>query len=223
MRKVIVAAFISMDGVMQAPGGPEEDPTGGFRYGGWVWPLGDETFGEEIGKLFGQPYDLLLGRKTYEIFAAYWPYQDEDGPNADITKSFNAITKYVASRKGVDLTWKNSVALRDAAADVARVRKENGPALVTQGSGDLIQTLLANDLVDEIRTFTFPILLGKGKWLFSDRSRPAAFKLSSNKMSPNGIVIASYERAGDVQTGTFETKPPSQAELARREKWKREG
>jgi dihydrofolate reductase len=211
-----------MDGVMQAPGGPDEDSTRGFEFGGWVAPLADETFGEEIGKLFSQSYDLLLGRKTYEIFAAHWPYQDEDGPNGDIARSFNSITKYVASRKGVHLTWKGSVALRDAAADVARLKRENGPALVTQGSGDLIQTLLANDLVDEIHTFTFPILLGKGKRLFSDKSKPAAFKLASSKVSPNGIVIASYERAGDVQTGTFETKPPSPAELARREKWRRE-
>ena len=223
MRKVIVGAFISMDGVMQAPGGPEEDPSQEFEFGGWVWPLADETFGEEIDTLFGQPFDLLLGRKTYEIFAAYWPYQDEDGPNGAITKSFNSITKYVASRKGVDLTWKGSVALRDAAADVARLKRGDGPALVTQGSGDLIQTLLANDLVDEIRTFTFPILLGKGKRLFSDKSKPAAFKLTSSKVSPNGIIIASYERSGDVQTGAFETKPPSQAEMARRERWKRQG
>jgi dihydrofolate reductase len=131
MRKVIVGAMVSMDGVMQAPGGPEEDPTGGFKFGGWVAPLGDDpVFGEELGKLFGEPFDLLLGRRTYDIFAAYWPYA-EGGPSDDIAKTFNRITKYVATRKGVDLTWKGSVALRDATKDVAKLKQEDGPVLVT--------------------------------------------------------------------------------------------
>ncbi len=222
MRKVIVGAFISMDGVMQAPGGPREDPTGGFVYGGWVAPLVDEVFGEEVEKLFGQRFDLLLGRKTYEIFAAHWPYA-ESGPDDSIARTFNSITKYVATRKGLDLTWKGSVALRDAASEIAELKQEDGPALVTQGSADLIQTLLANDLVDEISLFTFPVVLGGGKKLFGAGARGAAFRLTDSRVSPNGIVIARYLRDGEVQTGDFAMDPPTPAEVARREKMLREG
>lgn len=222
MRKVIVGAMVSLDGVMQAPGGPQEDPTGGFRYGGWVAPLVDEVFGEEIDKLFGQPFDLLLGRRTYEIFAAHWPYAEE-GPDDSIAKTFNSITKYVATRKGLELTWKDSVALRDAATDIARLRQEDGPALVTQGSTDLIHTLLASDLVDELKLFICPVVLGKGKKLFDDGTAPAAFKLAAQRVSPNGIVIAHYVREGAVQTGDFAMDPPTDAEVARREKMRREG
>ncbi len=222
MRKVIVGAFISMDGVMQAPGGPREDPTGGFVYGGWVAPLVDEVFGEEVEKLFGQRFDLLLGRKTYEIFAAHWPYA-ESGPDDSIARTFNSITKYVATRKGLDLTWKGSVALRDAASEIAELKQEDGPALVTQGSADLIQTLLANDLVDEISLFTFPVVLGGGKKLFGAGARGAAFRLADSRVSPNGIVIARYLRDGEVQTGDFAMDPPTPAEVARREKMLREG
>src|SRR5262245_59392799 len=173
MRKVIVGAMVSMDGVMQAPGAPDEDPTGGFKFGGWVAPLGDTdpVFGEELGKLFGEPFDLLLGRRTYDIFAAYWPYA-EGGPYDDIANAFNRITKYVATRRGVDLSWKGSVALRDAAKDVAKLKQEDGPALVTQGSTELVHSLLAAGLVDEIRTFTFPVLLGKRKRMFDESSQP---------------------------------------------------
>ena len=217
MRRVIVGAFISMDGVMQSPGGPHEDPTHGFRYGGWVAPLADESFGEEIGKLFAQPFDLLLGRKTYEIFAAHWPHA-EGGPDDSVAKTFNSITKYVATRRGVDLSWKGSVALRDAVTDVARLRQEDGPALVTQGSADLIQTLLASDLVDEINIFMFPVVLGRGKKLFGDTAKAAAFRLSASRVSPNGIVIARYVRDGAVKTGNFAIDPPTPAEVARREK-----
>jgi dihydrofolate reductase len=224
LRKVIVGAQISMDGVMQAPGGPEEDPTGGFKFGGWVAPLGpDPVFGEEIGKLFGEPFDLLLGRRTYDIFAAYWPYA-EVGPYDGIAKTFNRIRKYVATRKGVDLTWKGSVALRDAAKDVAKLKQEEGPALLTQGSSELVHALLATGLVDEIRTFTFPVLLGKGKRLFDASSQPRAFKLAHSAVSPSGLITASYVRDGEVKTATVGGAwEPSPAELARREKVKREG
>ncbi|NIC04864.1 dihydrofolate reductase family protein [Billgrantia bachuensis] len=222
MRKVIVGAMVSMDGVMQAPGGPQEDPTGGFRYGGWVAPLVDEVFGEEIDKLFGQPFDLLLGRKTYEIFAAHWPYA-EGGPDDSIAKTFNSIKKYVATRKGLELSWEGSVALHDAAADVARLKQEDGPALVTQGSTELVHTLLANDLVDEITLLICPVVLGKGKKLFDDGASPAAFELVANRVSPNGIVIAKYVRDGAVKTGDFAMDPPTAAEVARREKMQREG
>ena len=223
MRKVLVGAMVSLDGVMQAPGGPEEDPTGGFEFGGWVAPLADPVFGEELDKLFGEPFNLLLGRRTYDIFAAYWPYA-EGGPNDDIAKAFNRTTKYVATRKGVDLSWKGSVALRDAARDVARLKQEDGPALLTQGSTELVHALLAAGLVDEIRTFTFPLLLGKGKRLFSNDSRPRVFKLTHSTVSPNGLIAATYVRGGEVKTATIGgAVEPSAIELARREKLKREG
>jgi dihydrofolate reductase len=224
MRKVIVSAMISIDGVMQAPGGPEEDPTGGFKFGGWTATLGDDpVFGEELEKLFGEPFDLLLGRRTYEIFAAYWPYA-QGGPADDIAKIFNRVTKHVATRKGVGLSWKGSVALRDVTKDVARLKEGDGPVLLTQGSTEVVHALLGAGLVDEIRTFTFPLLLGKGKRLFSGDSQPRAFKLTHSAVSPNGLIAATYVRDGEVKTatvgGAFE---PSAAELARREKLKHEG
>jgi dihydrofolate reductase len=224
MRKVIVGAMVSMDGVMQAPGGPEEDPSGGFAFGGWVAPAvdTDSTFGEEIGKLFAEPFDLLLGRRTYEIFAAHWPYA-EGGPYDDIARTFNRITKYVATRKGVDLTWKGSVALRDAAKEVARLKQEKGPALVTQGSTELVHALLAAGLVDEIRMFTFPLVLGKGKRLFDASSQPRAFEMTHSAVSPNGLIAATYVRGGEVETATVGgAQEPSAAELVRREKLARE-
>lgn len=226
MRKVIVGAFVSMDGVMQAPGGPEEDPTGGFKYGGWVAPVADTdpVFGEEIGALFAQPYDLLLGRKTYEIFAAHWPYA-EGGPDDEIAKQFNRITKYVATRSGdVDTSWNKTVVLSDVAKDVAKLKKEDGPALITQGSTEVVHALLAAGLVDEIRVFTFPLLLGKGKRLFDATSQARAYKLTHSKVSPTGLIAATYAPAEEVEHMTIRgAENPSKAELARREKMKREG
>jgi dihydrofolate reductase len=222
MRKVITGAFVSLDGVMQAPGGPEEDPTLGFKLGGWVVPYVDEVFGQAINEMFGQPFDLLLGRRTYEIFAAHWPYA-EGGEDDFIAKRFNSITKYVATQSTMELTWKGSVALRDAAADVARLKQEDGPALVTQGSSDLIQTLLANDLIDEISMFMFPIVLGNGKKLFGYGAKPAAFTLVDNKVTTKGVLIARYQRAGAVVTGDYAMDPPTPAEVARRERLNREG
>ncbi|MEX2126862.1 MAG: dihydrofolate reductase family protein [Xanthobacteraceae bacterium] len=222
MRKVITGAFISLDGVMQAPGGPEEDPTGGFKFGGWVVPYADATFGEGVDQLFGQPFDLLLGRRTYEIFAAHWPFA-EGGRDDDIAQKFNRVTKYVATRKGLEPAWKGTVVLRDAANDVAKLKQEEGPALVTQGSSELIQTLLTHDLIDEIWTFTFPIVLGRGKKLYGAGATPAAFQLAESKVSPNGIVIARYARAGAVQSGDYAMDPPTAAEVARRARMKREG
>ncbi len=210
MRKVVVSAMISMDGVMQAPGGPEEDPTGGFKFGGWVAPLGDDpVFGAALGKLFEEPFDLLLGRRTYEIFAAYWPYS-EGGPHDGIAKAFNQATKYVTTRKGVDLTWKGSIALRDAAKEVAKLKQQDGPTLLVQGSTELVHALLAAGLVDELHTFTFPLLLGKGKRLFNDESQPRMFKLTHSAVSPNGLIAATHVPAGEVQTA-----PPSAARPSR--------
>jgi dihydrofolate reductase len=180
------------------------------------------VFDQAINEMFGQPFDLLLGRKTYEIFAAHWPYA-EGGEYDFIAKRFNSITKYVATRSSMELTWKGSVALHDAAADVAKLKREEGPALVTQGSSDLIQTLLANDLIDEITTFTFPIILGNGKKLFGEGAKPAAFALKDNKVTTKGVTIARYQRAGAVATGDFTMDPPTPAEIARRERMKREG
>jgi dihydrofolate reductase len=221
MRKVITGAFVSLDGVMQAPGGPKEDPTRGFKLGGWVVPYADEAFGQAIDQMFAQPFDLLLGRRTYEIFAAHWPYA-EGGPDDGVAKLFNSVMKYVATRSSMELTWKGSVALHDAATDVARLKESDGPSLVTQGSSDLIQTLLAHDLVDEINTFTFPIVLGHGKKLFGEGAKPAAFRLLDNKVSATGIMIARYQRAGPVVTGDYAMDPPTTAEVARRERVNRE-
>jgi dihydrofolate reductase len=219
MRKVIAATFVSLDGVMQAPGGPEEDPTGGFRHGGWTWPYSDETTGEVLRTTLDARFDLLLGRKTYEIFAAYWPFQS--GP---IGEKFNAVTKYVATSSREPLKWQKSVALHgDVTAEVARLKKEDGPDLLLQGSGELIQALLANDLIDEFRLMIFPITLGPGKRLFGKGTIPAGLRLIESKVSPSGVTMNKYVRAGEVKTGSFAHANPSAEEIARREKMKKEG
>src|SRR5882757_9512761 len=183
MRKIIVGAQVSMDGVMQAPGGPTEDPTKGFKFGGWSMPYFDEAAGEEIDRLFKDKFDLLLGRKTYEIFAAYWPYYDEGGSDRAIARLFNKIKKYIVSHSGeVEMSWAGSVLLRDI-ADVKRLTQEDGPNLVTQGSTELVHALLANDLVDGMTIFTIPAVLGAGKKLFADGSAPHAFKLIRSRVS----------------------------------------
>lgn len=218
MRKVIVGAFVSLDGVMQAPGGPEEDPTGGFRFGGWMEPISDDVVGAEIGKLFAQPFDLLLGRFTYDIFAAHWPFQKE-GPDAAIAESFNKIRKYVATHRSEGLSWANTEALgNDAIGAVRALKKTDGPALVTQGSATLVHQLLEHDLVDQLCVFTFPVVLGKGKRLFDGKSTPRAWKPKTSVISPKGAVVATYERGGDVAIGSFVTQPPSAVELERRAK-----
>jgi len=223
MRKMIVGAQVSMDGVMQAPGGRIEDPTKGFELGGWAMPYFAQEFGEEIDRLFKEKFDLLLGRKTYEIFAAYWPYQAEGAPHGGIAKQFNEIKKYVVSRSGeVDTSWARSVLLRDI-ADVKRLKTEDGPNLVTQGSTELVHTLLANDLVDAMSIFTLPVVLGGGKKLFADGSAPHSFKLTRSRVSPNGLIVGHYEREGEVKLGDVSPDSPSQRELVRRERMKREG
>ena len=222
MRKIIVGAFASLDGVMQAPGGPTEDPTNGFKHGGWVTPYFDQEFGEEITHMFEQKYDLLLGRKTYEIFAAHWPYA-EGGPDDAIAKQFKEIKKYTVSRSGeVDTSWVGSVLLRTI-DDVKRLKQEDGPHLVTQGSTELVHALLANDLVDGMTIFTVPVVLGSGKKLFADGSAPHAFKLTRSRISTTGILIGHYERSGEVQIGDTALPTPSKAEAARQERMKREG
>ena len=222
MRKIIVGAMVSIDGIMQAPGGPSEDPTKGFRFGGWAMPYFDAEFGEELDRLFKQKLDLLLGRKTYEIFAAFWPYYDQEGPDGGIAKLFNEIKKYVVSRSGdVDTSWVRSELLRDI-ADVKRLRQEEGPTLVTQGSTELVHALLADDLVDAMAIFTIPVVLGSGKKLFADGSVPHAYKLVGSRVSSTGVMIAHYERDGEVEIGNMEPST-SKAEAARQERMKREG
>lgn len=198
MRKIIVLTFVSMDGVMQAPGGPDEDPSGGFRYGGWTVPYFDEFLGEVMGEQMGQPFDLLLGRKTFEIFAAYWPHHEEEGA------AINNATKYVASNTLSEHPWQKTVFLKgDVAGQIQALKEQEGPDLQVHGSGELIQTLLAHDLVDELWLKIFPVTLGMGKRLFAGGAIPAAYTLVEAKASPNGIIVASYRRTGDVQTGSF--------------------
>ena len=223
MRKIVVGAQVSMDGVMQAPGGPQEDPTNGFKFGGWVMPYFDQVFGEEIDRVFEQKCDLLLGRKTYEIFAAYWPYYDETAPHGGIAKLFREIKKYVVSRSGVvDTSWQGTVLLRDI-DEVKRLRDEDGPNLVTQGSTELVHALLANDLVDAMSIFTVPVVLGGGKKLFADGSTPHSYELTRSRISTTGLTIAHYERGGGIKIGETAFDEPSKAETARQERMKREG
>src|SRR5215475_7541109 len=222
MRKIIVGAQVSMDGVMQAPGGPTEDPTKGFKFGGWAMPYFDQESFEELDRVFKEKFDLLLGRKTYEIFAAYWPYQDEDAPHGAIAKLFNDIKKYAVSRSGeVDTSWAGSVLLRDI-ADVKRLKQEDGPTLVTQGSTELVHALLAHDLVDAMSIFTIPVVLGGGKKLFADGSLPHSYKLTRSRVSGSGLLIGHYVRDGGITTGDTALDLPSDVERARRERMKRE-
>jgi dihydrofolate reductase len=223
MRKIIVGAQVSMDGVMQGPGGPTEDPTNGFRFGGWSMAYFSREGGEEIRRVFEEEYDLLLGRKTYEIFAAYWPYYDENAPHGIIAKMFNRIKKYVVSASGdVDTSWKGSVLVRSI-DDVKRLKQEDGPNLVTQGSTELVHALFAADLVDAISTFTVPVVLGSGKKLWADGSVPHSFKLVRSAVSPNGVMAGHYEKEGDVRVANPPVQAPSEREIKRRERLQREG
>jgi dihydrofolate reductase len=224
LRTVIASTFIRLDGVMQAPDGPEEDPSGGFRFGGWIPPYWDEALGAAIGEVLAQPYDLLLGRRTYDIFAAHWPHIDVDPSsstfdelNAGIANTFNAATKYVATHRPESLTWQNSQPLgEDVIGRLRELKREQGPNLLIQGSSELIHQLLAAGLIDRMTLLTFPVVLGKGKRLFGDGAVPAAFKLVKSSVAPSGALIATYERAGEVRTGSFAMETPSEAELERR-------
>jgi dihydrofolate reductase len=218
MRKIVVGAFVSLDGVMQAPGGPQEDEAGGFNQGGWVAGYFDDVLGAAVGEMFSRPYELLLGRKTYDIFAAHWPHiTDPSAPDYPIAEQFNRIAKHVATHRPESLAWKNSHALGpDPVAKLRELRKSDGPALLTQGSSELVQTLFSHDLVDELRLYSFPIVLGKGKRLFGANAQPGGFRLESSKTSPNGIVIASYARAGEVKRGSFALAEPTKEEIERR-------
>jgi dihydrofolate reductase len=200
MRKLIVTAFVSLDGVVQAPGGPGEDESGGFDLGGWTVPYFDEHLGQVMGELMGKPFDLVLGRRTYDIFAAFWPHASEE----EGAKPLNDATKHVASRSRPALEWERSVLLEgDVAQAVAALKEQEGPELQVHGSGDLVQTLLRHGLVDEWQLLTFPVVLGKGKRLFGDGAVPAALTLVSSSVSSTGVVVGRYVSAGELVTGSF--------------------
>jgi dihydrofolate reductase len=194
MRKIIVLSMITLDGVMQAPGGPQEDPSGGFEYGGWVAPYDDEDSGEVMQKLM-KPADLLLGRKTFDIWENFWP------THADAWPGINDVTKYVLSTTRKRSDWQNSVFLTGL-ADIKNLKNSNGADIKVWGSSVLIQLLLKNDLVDEFWLNIYPLTLGKGKKLFVDGAIPAAFKLVESTVTPKGVIVANYERSGEVKTGT---------------------
>jgi dihydrofolate reductase len=220
MRKLVVLSFITLDGVMQAPGGPEEDPTGGFKYGGWVAGYFDDFLGKVMVKQMSRPFDLLLGRKTYEIFAAHWPHvKTNEDP---IAAGINNAKKYVTSKTLKKLDWSNSELIKgDIAKEVKKLKEQEGPEIQVHGSSNLIQTLLKHDLVDELWLKIFPITLGRGKRLFAEGTIPAGFELLESEISPSGVIVANYRRAGDVKTGSFGLEPPTEAELARRKRLKK--
>jgi dihydrofolate reductase len=212
MRKVTVNTFLTLDGVMQAPGGPEEDPSGGFKHGGWSVNYWDDKMGQVMDEAMSNPWDLLLGRKTYEIFAAHWPHVEDV-----MADRLNNAKKYVASKtlKGVD--WQNSELIPGDVAEFVRgLKAQSGPDISVQGSADLLQTLLKNDLADEFRLWVFPLVLGEGKRLFDGGTIPAGLKLTDSMTSTTGVVIATYERAGDIEYGSFALEEPTQAEVERR-------
>jgi len=216
MRRLTGAVFVSLDGVMQAPGGPEEDPTSDFRLGGWVQPLWDEEMGPFEQIIMGD-YDLLLGRRTYDIFSAYWPY-NQDNP---IGEKFQRINKYVLTHSNEPLEWENSHRISGDTADaVAELKRSEGRDLLIQGSSTLYPHLLSARLIDRLLLMTFPLVLGRGKRIFAVTEQPGALRLVDHFIPRTGIVLTSYEPAGEVKTGSFETKAPSEAELERREEMK---
>jgi dihydrofolate reductase len=215
MRSIIGAVFVSLDGVMQAPGGPDEDTTGGFKLGGWLARFFDEAVGERIDTLFTPPFDLLLGRRTYDIFAAFWPYNaDEAG---GIGERFDNASKYVVTGSGQSLDWQNSHRL-GGLADIAELKRGEGPDLIIQGSGTLCPQLLAAGLIDRLILMTFPVILGSGKRLFGDGTIPGAMRLVEHQITEGGNIIATYRPDGPVETGSFATGEPSAAERGRRKK-----
>ena len=202
MRKIILLTFVSLDGVVQAPGGPDEDTSGGFKYGGWTFPYFDEFLGDVMGQQMGHQFDLLLGRKTYDIFASFWPHQDEKiNPGA---ASLNKAKKYVVSHNDFKLDWANSVLIKDNVVEkLKKLKQQGGPELQVHGSSNLIQTLLTNDLVDELWLKIFPVTIGSGKRLFGEGTIPEAFTLAETKASPKGVIVANFKRAGEIKTGSF--------------------
>ena len=221
MRRLIASTMVSLDGILQAPGGPDEDPTAGFALGGWSFPFWDDAPDRDMRGLDGKDRELLLGRKTYEIFEAYWPYQSADNP---IAQTLNAAKKHVASRTlNKPLQWNNSTLLPgDVIAAVRALKAEAGLDLQIIGSGNLIQTLHAASLIDEYNVWTFPVVLGRGKRLFEAGAKPGALRLAASQTSATGVVMSTYLLAGDVPRGSFAPPEPSAKEVARRAKLARE-
>lgn len=216
MRKLIASTFVSLDGVMQAPGGPEEDPTDGFAYGGWTVNYWDEGVDISASGFDGKNRELVLGRKTYEIFEAYWPYQSADNP---VARTLNAARKYVASRTLKKLQWENSILLgEDVVEAVATLKTQPGLDLQIIGSGNLIQSLQAASLIDEYHVWTFPVILGRGKRLFEATAKPGALRLVSTQASATGVVMSTYAPDGDIRPGSFADAESNERELARRKK-----
>jgi dihydrofolate reductase len=212
MRELVVNTFRTLDGVMQAPGGPEEDRSGGFEHGGWSFGYWDEQMQEVMGESMSKPFDLVLGRKTYEIFAAHWPYVDD--PAADV---LNRATKHVASTTLKELEWENSTLIEGEVPEGVRaLKQEDGPELQVHGSANLIQTLLEHGLVDEFRVWTFPLVLGKGKRLFDGGTVPAGLEVTSSQVFSTGVITATYRSGAEIKYGSFAAETPSEAELARR-------
>lgn len=215
MRKLIASTFVSLDGIIQAPGGPEEDPTRGFSLGGWSFGFWDDSMDASAAGFDGKDRELVLGRRTYQIFEAYWPYQAHDNP---VAQTLNAAKKYVASRTLTTLEWNNSTLLDgDVVSAIKALKAQPGPDLQIIGSGNLIQTLQPASLIDEFNVWTFPVVLGRGKRLFSEAAKPSAFRLVGTEVSTTGVVMSTYLLSGDIQPGTFESAEPSEKELARRE------
>jgi dihydrofolate reductase len=215
MRKIAVNTFVTLDGVMQAPGGPEEDPTGGFKLGGWSVNYWDEMMGKFMTDEMAKPFDLLLGRKTYEIFASHWPSAKND-PAAD---KLNSARKYVVSKTLEKVEWENSTLVKgDIVKGIVGLKEQNGPEIQVHGSSNLIQTLLKNDLVNEFRVWTFPLVIGTGKRLFGEGTVPAGLELLDHKTSTTGVIIATYARSGKPKTGSFQLENPTLAELDRRKR-----
>jgi dihydrofolate reductase len=214
MRKLIASTFVSLDGIMQAPGGPEEDPTGGFTLGGWTFNYFDEEIDLSGSGFDGKDRELVLGRRTYQIFEAYWPYQPDDHP---VAKTLNAAKKYVASRTLTTLHWNNSTLLHgDVVPAVIGLKSQPGPDLQMIGSGNLIQTLQAASLIDEYHVWTFPVVLGRGKRLFGETAKPSALRLVRSQVSTTGVVMSTYVPVGEIRPGSFPSAEPSEKELARR-------
>jgi dihydrofolate reductase len=202
MRKLVAAEHISLDGVIQAPGGPEEDPSGDFRLGGWSAPYDDEVIGQAVQDLHSQPFELLLGRRTYDIWAGYWPHVRAGHAIADL---FNRVPKNVATHRPDTLGWQNSHALKGDLVDAIRaLKRQDGASLLTWGSGDMMRQLLADGLVDELRLWIYPVVLGHGKRLFDDNAQASAFALANSTSAASGVLVTRYVRSGEVRTGTFE-------------------
>ncbi len=216
MRKIIVANRITMDGVLQAPSGPDEDQLNGFKWGGWAVPHQDDQTFSTLNKIMSTPFDLLLGRRTYEVFASYWPYE-----NGSMAQTFNRINKYVVATTPIDLSWKTSILINsDVVNELKKLKQQDGPDLLMFGSSRLLQTLLSNHMVDVLHNWIFPVTLGVGQKLFEEGTQPQQWKLTESVVSKTGVVFASYVLDGEVRVGSLAPEEVTKAALARREKWK---